>query len=168
MRVSVLANVVPASDVFYTALANVTNSCIAVVSGALDVAVLERKSFTAQFSLSCHVSLEALWAAVVVTISVCILTSVSAMCHIVISSANIATGYWMPEIISSPSWNRSQLKSFTLIAGYPSNNNPIVNVASEAGLAAIIVTFLITRIVSLIDVPDSGFANIAIYTLTKK
>jgi hypothetical protein len=168
MRMSVLANVVTASDVFYTALANVTNSCIAVVSGALDVAVLERKSFTAQFSLSCHISLEALWAAVVVTISVCILTSVSTIGYIEISSANIATGYWMSEIISSPSRNRSQLKSFTLIAGYPSNNNPIVNVASEAGLAAIIVTFLITRIVSLIDVPDSGCANIAIDHLTNK
>jgi hypothetical protein len=168
MRMSILANVVPKSDVFYPALANVTNSCIALVSGALDATVLERKSFTAQFTLSCHVSLEAVWAAVEVTISVCILTSVSAMGHIEISSANIATGYWISEIRSSPSWNRSQLKSFTLIAVYPSNKNPIVSVASEAALAAIIVTFLITRIVSLIDVPDSVFANIAIDHLTKK
>ena len=64
----VFANVVPVSDVIYSALTHVANCAYSKVSGSLDVTVLKREAFIAYLSRSCLLPLEAPWAAVVVTL----------------------------------------------------------------------------------------------------
>lgn len=168
-RMRILAYVITVTDIVNLAMANVADSCVAMVSFSLGCAFLEWESFAARQSSGSNVAFVAGGATVVVAIHVCVRASISTVKHVEIHPTDVAFCEGRSVIIRPSSRLCPVLQRFTLITGNSKHENPVVNALLDLWndslktiLAAVVVTGVVARVVALGKVRDLAPTDITV------